>query len=90
MIERSLQIDSNSNMHANESRCATRPTDLPTENRRWARHGKYCRTRPPTPPLFHSLSLSLTLPNKYSIQIYWMFVQLHRIYTEQTPVSSLM
>lgn len=38
MIERSLQIDSNSNMHANESRCPTRPTDLPTENRRWAKH----------------------------------------------------
>ncbi|XP_055320906.1 protein Fe65 homolog isoform X1 [Sitodiplosis mosellana] len=41
MIERSLQIDSNSgSMHANESRCATRPTDLPTENRRWARHAQ--------------------------------------------------
>lgn len=87
MIERSLQIDSNSNMHANESRCATRPTDLPTENRRWARHGKYCRTRP---HLRLSSTLSLTLPKKNSIQIYWMFVQLHRIYTEQTPVSSLM
>lgn len=46
MIERSLQIDSNSNMHGNESRCATRPTDLPTENRRWARHGMY---------IFHSI-----------------------------------
>lgn len=39
MIERSLQLDSNSSMNAIESRCATRPTDLPTENRRWARHG---------------------------------------------------
>ncbi|XP_040162808.1 protein Fe65 homolog isoform X2 [Anopheles arabiensis] len=37
MIERSLQLDANgSNM--NSTRCAIRPTDLPTENRRWIRH----------------------------------------------------
>uniref|UniRef100_A0A182QHL1 WW domain-containing protein n=1 Tax=Anopheles farauti TaxID=69004 RepID=A0A182QHL1_9DIPT len=37
MIERSLQLDaSGSNM--NSTRCAIRPTDLPTENRRWIRH----------------------------------------------------
>lgn len=37
MIERSLQLESSSLM-SNGSRCATRPTDLPTENRRWIRH----------------------------------------------------
>lgn len=45
MIERSLQLDANGvNMNGSGSggaRCATRPTDLPTENRRWARHRKY-------------------------------------------------
>lgn len=40
MIERSLQLDTSSSMSSAESRCATRPTDLPTENRRWTRHGK--------------------------------------------------
>lgn len=39
MIERSLQLDGNS-MNTNGGRCATRPTDLPTENRRWIRHRK--------------------------------------------------
>lgn len=37
MIERSLQLDANG-VNMNGARCATRPTDLPTENRRWARH----------------------------------------------------
>lgn len=36
MIERSLQLDSNNAV--NGARCAARPTDLPTENRRWIRH----------------------------------------------------
>lgn len=40
MIERSLQLDGNS-MNTNGGRCATRPTDLPTENRRWVRHRKF-------------------------------------------------
>lgn len=40
MIERSLQLDANS-MNTNGTRSATRPTDLPTENRRWVRHGKF-------------------------------------------------
>lgn len=39
MIERSLQLDANG-VNMNGNRCATRPTDLPTENRRWARHRK--------------------------------------------------
>lgn len=39
MIERSLQLDT-AGTTSNGSRCATRPTDLPTENRRWTRHGK--------------------------------------------------
>ncbi|XP_037033471.1 protein Fe65 homolog isoform X4 [Bradysia coprophila] len=37
MIERSLQLDANG-VNVNGARCATRPTDLPTENRRWVRH----------------------------------------------------
>ncbi|XP_053688254.1 protein Fe65 homolog [Sabethes cyaneus] len=37
MIERSLQLDANSSS-SSSSRCAIRPTDLPTENRRWIRH----------------------------------------------------
>ncbi|XP_058829100.1 protein Fe65 homolog isoform X2 [Topomyia yanbarensis] len=37
MIERSLQLDTNSSSFSS-SRCAIRPTDLPTENRRWIRH----------------------------------------------------
>lgn len=37
MIERSLQLESN-NATSSGSRCAIRPTDLPTENRRWIRH----------------------------------------------------
>ena len=37
MIERSLQLDAN-NVVSNGSRSVTRPTDLPTENRRWVRH----------------------------------------------------
>lgn len=44
MIERSLQLDTSCSMNTNESRCAARPTDLPTENRRWARHGMYHNT----------------------------------------------
>lgn len=40
MIERSLQLDGN-NININGGRCVTRPTDLPTENRRWVRHRKY-------------------------------------------------
>lgn len=40
MIERSLQLDT-SGTNTNGTRCATRPTDLPTENRRWTRHGIY-------------------------------------------------
>uniref|UniRef100_A0A8D8BKZ1 Protein Fe65 homolog n=1 Tax=Culex pipiens TaxID=7175 RepID=A0A8D8BKZ1_CULPI len=43
MIERSLQIDANSSS-SSSSRCAIRPTDLPTENRRWIRHPSF-----PTP-----------------------------------------
>lgn len=39
MIERSLQLDANG-VNVNGARCATRPTDLPTENRRWVRHRK--------------------------------------------------
>uniref|UniRef100_A0A182T6N4 PID domain-containing protein n=1 Tax=Anopheles maculatus TaxID=74869 RepID=A0A182T6N4_9DIPT len=37
MIERSLQLDANGSS-MNSTRCAIRPTDLPTENRRWIRH----------------------------------------------------
>ncbi|XP_062559371.1 protein Fe65 homolog isoform X1 [Armigeres subalbatus] len=37
MIERSLQLDVSSSS-SGSSRCAIRPTDLPTENRRWIRH----------------------------------------------------
>ncbi|XP_021706958.1 protein Fe65 homolog isoform X3 [Aedes aegypti] len=37
MIERSLQLDASSSC-SGSSRCAIRPTDLPTENRRWIRH----------------------------------------------------
>lgn len=40
MIERSLQLDANG-VNVNGARCATRPTDLPTENRRWVRHRKF-------------------------------------------------
>ncbi|XP_065086001.1 protein Fe65 homolog isoform X2 [Ochlerotatus camptorhynchus] len=43
MIERSLQLDTNSSS-LGSSRCAIRPTDLPTENRRWIRHPSF-----PTP-----------------------------------------
>lgn len=43
MIERSLQLDANSSS-SSSSRCAIRPTDLPTENRRWIRHPSF-----PTP-----------------------------------------
>ncbi|XP_037913861.1 protein Fe65 homolog isoform X2 [Hermetia illucens] len=39
MIERSLQLDANNTSNSsNSSRNAIRPTDLPTENRKWARH----------------------------------------------------
>ncbi|XP_049540194.1 protein Fe65 homolog isoform X2 [Anopheles darlingi] len=37
MIERSLQLDTNGS-NLSSTRCAIRPTDLPTENRRWIRH----------------------------------------------------
>ncbi|GAB0096416.1 amyloid beta A4 precursor protein-binding family B member 2-like [Sergentomyia squamirostris] len=37
MIERSLQLDASATC-SNGSRSAIRPTDLPTENRRWVRH----------------------------------------------------
>ncbi|KFB41666.1 hypothetical protein ZHAS_00009292 [Anopheles sinensis] len=37
MIERSLQLDANGS-NLSSTRCAIRPTDLPTENRRWIRH----------------------------------------------------
>ncbi|XP_055694424.1 protein Fe65 homolog isoform X2 [Lutzomyia longipalpis] len=37
MIERSLQLDA-SGTSSNGTRSAIRPTDLPTENRRWVRH----------------------------------------------------
>ncbi|XP_055707039.1 protein Fe65 homolog isoform X1 [Phlebotomus papatasi] len=37
MIERSLQLDA-SGTNSNGARSAIRPTDLPTENRRWVRH----------------------------------------------------
>nr|XP_029713760.1 protein Fe65 homolog isoform X4 [Aedes albopictus]XP_029713761.1 protein Fe65 homolog isoform X4 [Aedes albopictus]XP_029713762.1 protein Fe65 homolog isoform X4 [Aedes albopictus]XP_029713763.1 protein Fe65 homolog isoform X4 [Aedes albopictus] len=37
MIERSLQLDASSSS-SGSSRCAIRPTDLPTEHRRWIRH----------------------------------------------------
>lgn len=41
MIERSLQLDANNTSNSsNSSRNAIRPTDLPTENRKWARHRK--------------------------------------------------
>ncbi|XP_058461363.1 protein Fe65 homolog isoform X2 [Malaya genurostris] len=43
MIERSLQLDANSSS-SSSSRCAIRPTDLPTEHRRWIRHPSF-----PTP-----------------------------------------
>lgn len=41
MIERSLQLDSNGATNMNGGRSANRPTDLPTENRRWVRHRKF-------------------------------------------------
>ncbi|XP_055631903.1 protein Fe65 homolog isoform X2 [Toxorhynchites rutilus septentrionalis] len=43
MIERSLQLDT-SISGSSSSRCPIRPTDLPTENRRWIRHPSF-----PTP-----------------------------------------
>lgn len=45
MIERSLQLDGGgggNGMNSNGTRFgAIRPTDLPTENRRWVRHRKF-------------------------------------------------
>lgn len=39
MIERSLQLDaSNGSNGGSGARCPIRPTDLPTENRRWIRN----------------------------------------------------
>lgn len=43
MIERSLQLDASSGHLSGGGvggRCATRPTDLPTENRQWIRNRK--------------------------------------------------
>lgn len=51
MIERSLQLDANG-VNVNGARCATRPTDLPTENRRWVRHRK-CITYNPVVVLYN-------------------------------------
>lgn len=52
MIERSLQLDSNG-MNTNGARCATRPTDLPTENRRWIRHRTCARIESFSKSLFY-------------------------------------
>ena len=40
MIERSLQMDANGSINGGRG-CIARPTDLPTENRRWIRHRMY-------------------------------------------------